>query len=111
MDDDENRFRTLVSAARETSRGMAEAVAGREDDCTVTVKGGQFRFIATMLAQLADTAARGASCECMGRPIDGFRFWVPHDRFTHERERAERLAAEIADLKQTLRFTGDVIGY
>ena len=107
---DDTQLRTLISAARDTARGMAEAVAGRGDDCTVTVKGGQFRFIATMLEKLAD-ATRASTCDCMGKPIDGIRFWVPQERFVLERERADRLANELVELRESIRFSGELIAY
>lgn len=89
----DDRFATLARSARETAKGMAAATEGHPDTARVSVAAGQFRLIATMLAQLADDAARCSANGCMGRPIDGFRFWVPHEQFA-------RVAAEVAELRK-----------
>ena len=81
-------------AARATGLDMLAKTRDAAADSHVRVPIAQFRAIAAMLIDLADRVDTGCGADCMGRPIDGVRFWAPADLLAAERRRAERAEAE-----------------
>lgn len=97
----------LVQAAGEIARSMEKAVEGKAGETRVDTDAATFRKIAAILQDLGAHFAGCCGAECMGRPIDGMRFWVAQDRLQAEQARVAMLSRENERLKGALRLIAD----
>lgn len=65
-------------AVRTEAERMLAVVGSADETATVQMTVAQFRDLAGMMTQLADAASGCGGSDCMGAPVDGFRFWVAH---------------------------------
>lgn len=92
----------LMKTALDTSREMNAAAEGKDDGATVTIDIRSFRGLATLIAALANEGGRCGGEQCMGRALDGVRFWVAKDQLDAATERAARAEREAARLSAML---------
>jgi hypothetical protein len=97
----------LVLAAREIARSMEAAVEGKAAETRVDTDAATFRKIAAVLNGLSTHLSGCGGTECMGRPIDGVRFWVAQERLKAEQARVAMLSEENSRLKTALQSIAD----
>jgi hypothetical protein len=102
-----DKLAPLVSAAKGIAQSMATAVEGRTDESRVDTDAMTFRKIAIILEELCANVAGCEGRECMGRPIDGIRFWVTADQLKAEQDKAAMLSREVQRLKEALKSIAD----
>jgi hypothetical protein len=83
-----------------TSREMLATAEGKSDAERIAIDIRSFRGIAALLGAVAAESSGCGSSDCMGKMVDGIRFWVTKDQFDAVAQRAavaenevERLAA------------------
>lgn len=93
---------TRADQARRLANAVARSIGNVPDEAGVGARARVLRKLCGHLFALADEVGGCGSRDCMGRPIDGVRFWIPQDRHAIEVGRSERLAAENQRLRAAL---------
>ena len=97
----------LARAAMEIARSMETAIEGKAPEVRVDTDAATFRKIAAILHDLSGQISGCGGTECMGRPIDGVRFWVAQESLRAEQARVAKLSEENDRLKAALRSIAD----
>lgn len=105
-DQGEDEITLISKAALETGNGMIARTKGAPDHGTINVSAAHFRIIGQMLIRLSQNTSSVCGPACMGRPVDGLRFWVPMDQVAAERKRLQEMEAHLRSLDQPIIETG-----